>query len=461
MSLPEKLLHQISQLDSGRVVLVVGAGCSAEPPTNLPLSAELAVEAHRRLVEDGVLSEGDCPDPNNLSCLADAVWSKTGSQTALIIRFPCERFRQATPNEGHLLAAAMLNEQALSCVMTINFDLALSNALSHIGGHGSVSVISKPEEYLNFGPSNLVYLHRNVEQPPDSWVLRSITLDQDWKIGWEKIITEKVISAPVTVFVGLGSPVGILEESTSRILDKLKDIVNVYQVDPAPMNDSSLFKKLGLPKDTYLQMGWVQFMRELAIRLVREHRADLDRACWDLIKDEGWEVEDVDGLCQRITGQGLLKFGQIRARWTLALELYVPRRKVTTEWLADLLLAIGLIERVTSSLASFRIDGIVEFRRDNLTIGALILAHGHGYMRMAAIEARIKQSRQYREQNDPGTISAIVAGVSIPRDQQLTPPESIILQGDESSLIPPEESLKIYTVDELRERSDLAMEILS
>lgn len=150
-------------MEGGRVVLVVGAGCSAEPPTSLPLSRELALNAHRRLVEDGVLDDGDCPEPGNLSCVADVVWSKTNSQRELVIRFPCDGFRQAEPNRGHLLTAAMLYEQALSCVMTLNFDLALSNALSQIGAHGSVTIINKPEDYVSLGLSNLVYLHRNVE----------------------------------------------------------------------------------------------------------------------------------------------------------------------------------------------------------------------------------------------------------------------------------------------------------
>ncbi|GAI05518.1 unnamed protein product, partial [marine sediment metagenome] len=217
MSLPADLLHAISQPEGGRVVLVVGAGCSVEPPTNLPLSRQLALDAHRRLVEDGVLDDGDCPEPASLTCVADAVWSKTKSQRELVVRFPCDGFRQAEPNRGHLLTAAMLYEQALSCVMTLNFDLAISNALSQIGAHGNVKIISKPDDYASLGLSNLVYLHRNVDADPDLWVLRSVTLEENWRDGWERVVTERVVSTPVTVFVGLGSSIDVLEESTLRI----------------------------------------------------------------------------------------------------------------------------------------------------------------------------------------------------------------------------------------------------
>ena len=42
MSLPPDLLNAISKSEGGQVVLIVGAGCSKELPTNLPLSRELA-----------------------------------------------------------------------------------------------------------------------------------------------------------------------------------------------------------------------------------------------------------------------------------------------------------------------------------------------------------------------------------------------------------------------------------
>ncbi len=268
MKLPSDPLNAISQPEGGRVVLVVGAGCSAEPPTSLPLSRELALNAHRRLVEDGVLDDGDCPEPDSLSCVADVVWSKTNSQRELVVRFPCDGFRQSEPNRGHLLTAAMLYEQALSCVMTLNFDLALSNALSQVGARGSVTIINKPEDYASLGLSNLVYLHRNVDADPDLWVLRSISLEESWSDGWEKVVTERVVSAPVTVFVGLGSSIGVLEESTLRILDKLRGIVSVYQVDPGTISESSLFKKLGLPDEVYFQMSWCEFIDRLAGRVV-------------------------------------------------------------------------------------------------------------------------------------------------------------------------------------------------
>jgi hypothetical protein len=50
VSLPAELLHAISQPAGGRVVLVTGAGCSVEAPTNLSLAFDCATKAHVKLV---------------------------------------------------------------------------------------------------------------------------------------------------------------------------------------------------------------------------------------------------------------------------------------------------------------------------------------------------------------------------------------------------------------------------
>jgi hypothetical protein len=461
MRLPSDLLRAISQLEGGHVVLVVGAGCSAEPPTSLPLSRELALSAHRKLVEDGVLDEDDCPEPENLSCVADAVWSKTNSQCELIARFPCDRLRQAEPNRGHLLTAAMLHERALSCVMTLNFDLALSNALSQIGAQGSVTIISKPEDYASLGISNLIYLHRNVDADPDLWVLRSVSLQESWRDGWEKIVTERVLSTPVTVFVGLGSSIGVLEESALQILDRLRRVVKVYQVDPSAIGESSLFRKLGLPPEVYLQMSWCEFMDKLANRLVQEHRANLEQACGDQIQEHGWDSEDIYTLCQRLTQDGLIKLGEIRARWTLHTASYLPERGVLIKCIADLLIIVGFIERKSRSQAVFRPDGIIEFWRGNSIIGTVIAAHGLGHRRWTALEIRIKQSQQYDDYGDYGIVKAIVSGAQGTEPTDVAPPENIVSEGEPNSLIPVSKRLKMYNIDRIREEPNLITELLS
>src|ERR1035438_9190869 len=96
-AVPSVLLHAIAER-AGRIALVIGAGCSLEPPTGLKLSSTYAREAHQQLLLDGVLDDGDCDDPDDLSAVASAVWTKRGTQRAVVEQLPRNRFRNAQAN---------------------------------------------------------------------------------------------------------------------------------------------------------------------------------------------------------------------------------------------------------------------------------------------------------------------------------------------------------------------------
>ena len=72
----------------------------------LPMARECSEQAHRKLIHDGILLEGECPDPSDLSLLADTIYQKEGGKQAeLVKRLPTDDFRMVTPNGGCLLAA--------------------------------------------------------------------------------------------------------------------------------------------------------------------------------------------------------------------------------------------------------------------------------------------------------------------------------------------------------------------
>ena len=73
MTLPSGLLAAISNAGGGQVALVIGAECSIEAPTSLPLAGQCSEDAHRKLVDNEVLDDGDCAEPWDLSALADLV----------------------------------------------------------------------------------------------------------------------------------------------------------------------------------------------------------------------------------------------------------------------------------------------------------------------------------------------------------------------------------------------------
>lgn len=445
--LPANLLGAIAHEDGGRVVLVTGAGCSFEEPTGLPLASACAEEAHRRLVEDRILQEGDCPDPSDLSCLADAVKEAQGCQGPLVERMPRTHFRNAEPNEGHLLAAAMMREGAIKALLTLNFDLALSTALASLG-NTEVMILTGPQDHDQMGAVNLVYLHRSVNAPPEDWILSTDALETAWQGQWEEIVTAAVLASPVTVFAGLGTPAAVLVESARKIRAAIPEGVNVFHVDPGEAGTSAFSVAIEIPEPHYIQLGWVDFMRCLAARLLAEHRNAVLGAAVQICADEGLGSEDVDGLCDQLTALGLVDTGRLRARWLLEQTRYQPHRAVDPRYIATLLLGIRLIERTLGCGARLEACGLVAFEKDDRHLGTILPGSGRGLMGWLALEAKLKHLAHYSPSGKPAT-AALVTGVG-PRPQDVSPPEDITSDMTEGSIVTGEGRFRILSVEELR-----------
>lgn len=350
IAMPEEILEAISHESGGRVVLVIGAGTSHDEPTNLPLAGALARECYERLVADHVISRDACgvDDQNDLSAIADVIFEITESQQALVDRFPPQRFLRAEPNEGNLIAAALMREGKVPTILSLNFDLAQDTALTSVGAGTEVTTIAGPHEHDRIGVLNLIHLHRSIREPPDDLILRTAQLDSAWKGGWEEVIAQRVVSGSITVFVGLGSPSAVLIESTKRLIRAVGNRTTVYVVDPAPVASSKFFNALELDSATYLQLGWIEFLDTLANRVLAANRAELEGECAAMIDDNDWDDEDVSGVCERLYALGLLRIGRLRAQWLLRKTSYAPhsREREVLQMLADLVIAIALLARL-------------------------------------------------------------------------------------------------------------------
>lgn len=444
---PADLLHAVAECQ-GRVVLVVGAGCSIEHPTGLKLAGEYAVEVHRELVLDGVLAEGDCENPQDLSLVASVVWQRHGSQAPVVERLPRAEFRTARPNDGYLIAAALLRERAVSCALTLNFDLAMSSALTELSA-SDVEVIVGPQHLAYLGSATVIYLHRNVdEDDPEKWILRRETLEEEWREDWQEVVARRVMAAPVTVFAGLGSPAAVLTETVSRIRAVVSDALKTYVVDPAAV--TAFQAELDLAPESHLRMGWVDFMRKLGARVAAEHCAALEAAALALCAEHGWdgESEHAGSLCARFTALGLVLAGKMRALWLLDRQGYAPddaRRGL----IADLLLAVGLIERELGATAHFREDGVVEFRQESTIVTSVLVVSGGGTRRWTALEPRVRAVvAGLRSERRPEC--AMLGGVQGWPPEQVAPPEDLISGDAGVDIVAGEFVIDMVTIDELR-----------
>ena len=456
-TLPSDLLHAISAPGGGRVVLVLGAGCSSEEPTSLPLSGRLSEECHRKLVEDGILNAAEVQDKFDLSAVAEAVFGKTGSQRDLVVRFPPDAFRSAKPNDGYVIMAALLLEGALADTMTLNFDFAPRTALGELGAGPRVSTVRGPEDHAQLGTRNLIYLHRDIDSDPDTIILRATELETAWRDGWGQVITQRVLSGSVTVFVGLGSPASVLVDTTKRILAALDGNASVYVVDPIAYEDSSFARELGTASEAYLRLGWCEFMQALSRRVAAEHRAAIEQDCRVLISQNGYEEEDVPDLCRRLTDAGLVRLGRLRGAWLLETNPYLPHEPATSRLISALVLGVGMVERLSECRASFVEDGLVEFSKDSRMTRAIVCSGG-GTMNYARIEAELSVRRGQLLNQGKAFSFALVGGVDSATD--IAAPMNIVAEADPYDLVTGPAHLPIVNIATLRADPTLISELI-
>ena len=451
MILPSELRGAISAPGGGKITLVVGAGCSFEAPTSIPLAGTCSQECHDRLVANGVLAPGDCAAPTNLSCLADTLVSKGATQRPLVEQLSRNYpFKAATPNEGHCIAAALLGEGAIASVVTLNFDLALTHAIGALGVGDVVGIIERPEDLRDQKVVNLYYLHRNVNAAdPETWILRTEALKNEWKGSWEAVVAAKVLATPVVVFAGLGSPADVLIESTKLIQKAIPNANTVYQVDPADQDKSEFSKALALDPDAFVKANWGDFMTALSERLVLEQTTQLRTAADALVTRDGLAAEDITGLLKRLEEIGLVRFGSLRASWLLHNKPYCRDEAIGRELIADLLLTASMVARVTGATAVLCEDGVVDFCRDDRTVASHLFVSGHGARSRLAIESELSaRRRRFRGRPTPPS-GAVVAGTRN-NATAVTTPVDVVLGSESDSIVTGQSTLQIFLVESLR-----------
>ena len=357
MSIPSHLLKSVCEPGGGRIVLVLGAGASMDAPTSLKSGARVSLDAHQRLVDDGLLSVGEVVHDWDLAELADVVWAKFGSQKELADRLPHHDWRMAKPNRGHHEAAALLAEGAVRSVLTINYDLAQQHALVEIDGRSTMTtVVRGPEDTDSLSGRTLVYLHRSCDADCEDWILRASLIADTAIQVWETAVADSILMSPVVVFVGLGSPAPILSQTVARLVASTG--ISCYLVDPADPDptDPNTFHASLNGSATHIPMAWCDFASALADRL----RDDAVRRL-------------VDAGCERLTELGghsaawttirtamlkvpLHQLGRKRASWLLRRQSYCAETDVDNALLGDLIAAVAAVAEAVQA-TSIALDG--------------------------------------------------------------------------------------------------------
>jgi len=455
--LPSDLLQAAAER-GGRIALVIGAGCSLEAPTSLSLASAYSLEAHRKLVADGILDSADCATPGDLSALASCVHAKTGGQTALVTRLPLAAFRHALPNSGYLTAVALLREGAIDSVLTLNFDLALSKGVADLSGH-EISTITGPGVTGQVSAGSVIYLHRSVEENDfEQWILTSEALNAGWQDSWQEVVAARSLSCPVVVFAGLGSKAAVLTATVSKIKASLSNGQHhEFVVDPG--QDSEFKAELALPPSAHIQLGWGEFMNQLGDRVVEELVHLLDGAARAVCDANQWDDpgESLEVVLAAIGNFDVVRFGRNRARWLLADEMYSPDDHYRRAHVADLLLGLSEILRDANNSLSFDRDGLAVIdANDGGSQIRVKLASGNGVLRWSALEAKLIATSS-ADEAAPDVV--LVAGVEGTRPAN-GPPLDLIGGLEEGDLVAGPIRAHFVHVDEVRADPSIIRELV-
>lgn len=440
-------------------MLVLGAGCSVESPTNLRTARDLAVHCHRQLVLNDVLGEGDVEDASDLSSVADAVFSRRGSHRDLVMQFPPDAFRYAQPNDGYCIMGALLLEGALADVVTLNFDRTASTALAGLGAGADVCTLRGPNDHQLLGQRNLIYVHGDIDSDPDDIILRSAQLD-DWKGRWREVIAARVLASPVVVFVGIGTAASLLAETTRKIHSALSSGAQAYIVDPLAYEASTLAEELGVQHENYLRVTWGDFMDALSDRVVEEQREATKEACAAVMREPGSQQEDVEELCGRLAALGLVALGQLRAAWMMSDRSYLAQQQMgSLHYFANLLVGIGMLERMSGHVAEFGPDGLVEFVADGGYATRAMVCFGGGVQNRASLEAKLSMRREAMRRRSRDVSVGLVTAVE-PSGQGIATPPDIAVGSDQRDLVLGPSSFAVFSFEEFRADESLVQRVL-
>jgi DNA-binding transcriptional ArsR family regulator len=270
-------------------------------------------------------------------------------------------------------------------------------------------------------------------------------------------VTQKALSVPTILFVGLGSPAAVLTESVKLIRQSIPDATDTYQVGPGDSTNSVFFKTLGLDDAHYIRAGWCDFMDTLTRRLAVEHVSRLERSAEALVRDNELEQEDLSAIVRRLREMGLVPLGELRASWLRPESNYWPDEEVGRGHVANLLLAAAFVARNTSTEPVLVGNGIVEFRRDGRTLASYVFASGLGTRKYLGMEAALAtRSRRYRELPVP-PLGAIVGGTE---DMPTIPSAPVdIVSGDRpDDILSSPSRLRMFHVGVLRQNPALCKE---
>jgi hypothetical protein len=425
VTLPGQLVAALTHPGGDQVALVLGAGCSMDAPTNLETASEYARRAYRDLVAQSLILAGCC-DENNLGDLADAVFDAQGSQKALVdILRPL--LSNAAPNDGHKIAAALLDENIVGLILTLNFDRAMDTAISISPAGANITIVHEVDDLAHRTRRGLIYLHGNVESKDEKWVLRAKQIDASWDDTWQKFIAQDFALTPNVVFAGLGSPTPVISDTVVKVRRVLPNTGNVFQVDAMDKTRNKLSAALAVPPGAYVVSCWTGFMNAVGAVAARSFINRLTDRYPRFCTENGYDQENL-ALVLAALPVNMLKLGKLRAAWFLDRSEYKTFNGTDINLMVDVILTLAMAVRLVGATECVPVEDGMELRKDGRLVFRVFSLSGSGTMHWTTLEGRLQSRLQeFRKHDTTTTVVFLTTAVEVVD----TPvPDKIVPSGD-------------------------------
>lgn len=422
VNVPASLRAAISGPANGRIALVLGAGCSIDAPTSLKTAGDYAALAHRRLVAENIVAEGCC-DPRDLGRLADAVFDATGSQKHLVDILKPELVN-AAPNDGHKIAAALLAEQILGLILTLNFDRAIDAAVATMAHGSAVTIVHSVADLSDRTRFGVIYLHGDVEAPEEAWILRTAQIDASWDDTWQQYVVVDLALTPNVVFAGLGSPTPVISETVLKVKTALPAAKRIYQVDKIDRARNLLAEKLEVAADDYVVSCWTGFMRAVGDIVARDILNKMSDRHPSFCADNHHEVEDVSMVIGALPSD-ILSLGKLRAAWFMDRSEYKAFYNTNLDHLVDIVRALAIALEIVDAAECVLVEDGMEFRREGRVLFRVFSYSGAGSAYWAKAEAEmLSRVQKFRRSDKTTPVVYLVTAAEM--DQATSVPEKIV-----------------------------------
>ena len=424
-TIPAALRAALAAPPGGQIALVIGAGCSIDPPTSRRTAREYATQAYRQLEERGTIAAGSC-NPENLGSLADAVFAARGTQKDLVdILRP--QLLNAPAHDGHKLAAALLAEQIVGLILTLNFDRAIDSAVATIAHKSTVTIVHAVEELRNRTRFGVIYLHGNVESEDSKWILRTAQIDQTWDDTWQEYIVMDLALTPNVIFAGLGSPTPVISETVLKAKAALSADKTIIQVDKMELQHNTFAQTMGVAAADYVVSCWTGFMQALGGVAAREFNNKIfDR--YPRFCTENRHDEQDPALVMAALPLDILSSGKLRAAWFLDKSEYKAFNSTNVDHLVDIIRTLALALTIVGATECVLVEDGMDFRKDGKPVLRVFSCSGAGALYWANVEGAIQARHQEFRRNDKTTAVVYLATAV---DIGLTSvPESIVAEVD-------------------------------